>query len=96
MQQKHEAESAFLVTVKNMVALEQVIAFAESQGKDPSTFVAEAIMTAMDQTKAIPIDIEVYNRLEARASGRGLNVEQLFARSSFQEFVLDGLQRGAF
>ena len=50
----------------------------------------------MNHQQHIPIDIEVYNRLEARASGRGLDIDELFNRSSFQEFVLDGLQRGAF
>ena len=95
-QEEREANQALLMGIKNMATLEQVIARAESVGLDPQTFVAEAVIDTLNERKSIPIDIEVYNRLEARASGRGLNIDELFNRSSFQEFVLDGLQRGAF
>lgn len=95
-QNEHEAEGGVLMTIKKLVAVSEVMAYAEARGMSVEDFVTEAIIAAMDQRKAIPIDIEVYNQLEARASGRGLKIEQLFARASFQEFVLDGLQRGAF
>ena len=91
------AENVLLgVVLQEIGAAENVRESAEKAGLSVENFIVEAIMTAMDERKTIPVDIEVYNRLEARASGRGLNIEQLFNRSAFQEFLLDGLQRGAF
>ena len=66
------AENVLLgVVLQEIGAAENVRESAEKAGLSVESFIAEAIMTAMDERKAIPVDIEVYNRLEARASGRG-------------------------
>ena len=92
---KHASESAVRASMKRMSTVGQIIEHAEKEGISVDEFVADAIITAM-KSKSIPIDIELYNKLEARASARGLKIDELFKRSAFQDFVLDGLSRGAF
>jgi len=85
---KSFVESGSLVLVKKMAA---------AAGVSANLWILDAILAASEaHIESVRVSSRVYEKLYALANSRGISVVELTKRSSFEQFIEEGIARGAF
>lgn len=98
LKKEHADRLSAIETIVPISMLDTIVSQANAEGIDINAFMLEVVMQGLKEKTLyhIPVSFRIYEALMALARGRGIDLQTLTEREGFIEYILSGLQRGAF